>query len=139
LCAGRKIELDLSLLVQDEASAKRFATATAETCQNLTRLTLFDQLPRDLRSERAAGDALPDDEAAAGLLAALPARAAVGAGVLADRLAAARARAELDALRPQLLLVERGDLFHRLAREALDLAHELRPVALAVLDVRDLL
>src|SRR5205807_6577584 len=103
--------------------------------QNLTRPSLLEQLPCDLRRERPAGHALPDHEAAARLLAALPARAAVGAGVLADRLAAARARAELDALRPQLLLVERGDLFHRLAREALDLAHELRPVALPVLDV----
>src|SRR5207249_2640764 len=64
----------------------------------------------DLRRQRPRCDALPDHVPAAGLLTALPARTAEGARVLADRLAAARAGADLDPLRPELLLVERGDL-----------------------------
>src|SRR5206468_5876165 len=116
-----------------------FAVFGTEAGQDLTRPSLLEQLARDLGRQRPSGDALPDHEAAARLLAALPARAAVGARVLADRLAAARARAELDALRPQLLAVEGGDLLHRRAREALDLLHERRAVAGAVLDVGELL
>src|SRR5205085_6040404 len=136
---SRELELDLALAIQDETCTKRFAVSGTEAGQNLTRPSLLEQLPRDLGRDRPAGDPLPDHEAAAGLLAALPARAAVGAGVLADRLAAARARAQLDALGAQLLLVELGDLLHGLAREAGDLLHERGAVALAVLDVDELL
>src|SRR5205085_3292256 len=132
---SRELELDLALAIQDETRAKRFAVSGTEAGQNLTRPSLLKQLPRDLGRERPAGHALPDHEAAARLFAALPARAAVGARVLADRLAATRARAELDALGPELLTVESGDLLDRRAGEALDLLHELLAVAGAVLDV----
>src|SRR4051812_22904747 len=121
LCAGREVELDLPFVIQDEARPKRFAAAAPKTCQNLTCLALLDELPRDLGSERPARDALPDDEAAPRLLARLPARAPVGARVLADDLArlgaTARTRAELDPLGAELLLVERGDPFDRVLGE----------------------
>src|SRR5205085_11153033 len=134
---SRELELDLALAIQDETRAKRFAGFGTEAGQNLTRPSLLEQLPRDLGRDRPAGDPLPDHEAAARLLTALPARAPEGAGVLADRLAAAGARPELDPLRPELLLVERGDLLHRRAREALDLLHKGVAVAGAVLDVAE--
>src|SRR6266516_4702691 len=73
----REVELDLPLTVQDEARAKRFAGTRTEAGDDLLRPAFLDQLAGQLRREGAAGDALPDDEAAAGLLAALPARAAV--------------------------------------------------------------
>src|SRR5439155_2210900 len=82
---------------------------------------------------------LPDHEAAARLLPALPARAAVGARVLADDLTAARAGPDLDALRAELLLVERRDLLDGGPREALDLVHERGSIAVSVLDVRETL
>src|SRR5207248_6161946 len=131
----RELELDLPLVIQDESRAKRFAVPGTKARQDFPGPTLLEQLPGDLGRERARGDPLPDHKPAPGLLSALPARAAVGARVLADRQAAARARADLDALRTQLLLVERGDLLDGRAREALDLAHELRAVAAAMLDV----
>src|SRR6266550_9596113 len=97
-----EVELDFAVLVQDETRAKRFAGPRAKARDDLLGLSLFEQLARDLRGQRAAGDALPDHEAAARLLPALPARAAVGLRVLLDDLAglgaAARAQAELDAL-----------------------------------------
>ena len=133
----------LPFVVQDEPGPERFVVPGAETGQDFTRLALLEQLPRELRRERAAGDALPDDEAAAGLLAALPARAAVCARVLADDLArlgaAARAQPELDALRAELLLVERLDLLDDLLREVGDLVDERGAVARPVLDVGELL
>src|SRR5439155_1080260 len=95
-----------------------------------------------LGSDRAAGDPFPNHKTAAGLLAALPARAAVGARVLLDDLArlgtAARAWAELDPLGAELLLVERLDLADDLAGERLDLLHEASAVAAAVLDLGEL-
>src|ERR1700675_4491207 len=99
----RKVELDFPFLVQDEARAKRFAGTGPKAGDDLLRLPLLEELARDLGGQRATRDALPDDEAAAGLLPALPARAAVGLRVLLDDLAglgaAARAGPELDALR----------------------------------------
>src|SRR4029453_14279075 len=81
-------------------------------------------------------------EAATDLLAALPARAAVGLRILLDDLArhgsAARAGAELDPHGTQLLLVERSDLVDRLLRKVRDSLHEPLPVAAALLDVREL-
>src|SRR5436305_10420940 len=87
LSTRRKVEFDLPLFVQDEPCAERFAGARAEAGNHLVRATVLDQLARDLGGDRPPRDALPDHVAAAGLLAALPARAAVGAGVLLDDLA----------------------------------------------------
>src|SRR6478672_10844551 len=102
LRACRKVEFDLPFTVQDETRAERFAGLRAEAGKNLGRTSVFDQLACDLGCDRASRDSLPDHVAAAGLLAALPTRAAVGARVLLDDLArlgaAARAGAELDAL-----------------------------------------
>ena len=50
-------------------------------------LALLEELAGDLGGQGAAGDPLPDDEAAAGFLPGLPARAPVGAAVLLDDLA----------------------------------------------------
>src|SRR5205085_6751836 len=84
---------------------------------------------------------LPNHKATARLLPALPARAAVGLRVLADDLAglgpAARAGAQLGPLRPELLLVERGDLVDRFLGELGDSVHEVLAVTLAVLDLRE--
>src|SRR5207249_5273211 len=103
-------------LVQDEARAKRFAGTGPEAGDDLLRLPFLEQLAGDLGGERAARDALPDHEATAGFLAALPARAAVGLRVLLDDLAglgaAARAEPQLDALGAELLLVERRSEEH---------------------------
>src|SRR5207253_11207455 len=113
-----------------------------EPGNDVVRAAVFAQLPCDLGSDRPAGDALPDHVAAARLLAALPARAAVRARVLLDDLAglgaAARAGAELDALGAELLLVERGDPLDRLLGEVRDPLHEGPAVAVAVLDVAEL-
>src|SRR5204863_1402252 len=123
----------------DEAGAKRFAGTGPEPGDDLFGAALLEQLTGDLRGERAPGDALPDHETAARLLAALPARAAVGLRVLLDDLAglgtAARAGAELDSLRAELLLVQRGDLLDGRAGEALDVLDERAAVVLSVLDV----
>src|SRR2546430_4252350 len=73
----RKVKLDLPFTVQDEARAERFAGLRTEAGKHFGRTSIFDQLARDLRRDRAARDSLPDHVAAAGLLAALPARAAV--------------------------------------------------------------
>src|SRR6266699_6032789 len=137
----RKVKLDLPFTVQDEARAERFAGLRTEAGKHFGRTSIFDQLARDLRRDRAARDSLPDHVAAARLLAALPARAAVGARVLLDDLArlgaAARARAELDALGAELLLVEGGDLLDGLRRQVDDALDELLAVAAPVLDVRE--
>src|SRR5439155_18120581 len=110
---------------------------------DLLRLPFLEQLAGDLGGQRAACDALPDHEAAAGFLAALPARAAVGLRVLLDDLAglgaAARAQAELDALGAELLLVERGDLLDSGTGELFDVLDELAAVFVAVLDVGEAL
>src|SRR5712691_6980290 len=82
-----KVELDLPFTVQDEARAERFAGLRSEPGKYLGRAAVFDQLARDLGRDRAARDSLPDHVAAPGLLAALPACAAVGARVLLDDLA----------------------------------------------------
>src|SRR5262249_53423089 len=88
------------------------------------------------------GHPLPDDKAAARLLAALPARASVCLRVLLDDLAgfgsAARAETELDAFGAQLLFVQGGDLLDRLLGEIGDALHEGLPVAAAPLDVGEL-
>src|SRR5437660_7959663 len=114
LRADGELELDLVLIVQDEPRPKRFASTGAEAGQYLPGPTFLDQLSRNFRGQRTAGHSLPDDEPAARLLPALPARASVRLGVLADDLArhrpAPRAGAELGALGPELLLVEGGDL-----------------------------
>src|SRR4029450_11946698 len=78
-----------------------------------------------------------------GLLARLPARAAVGLRVLADDLArlgaAPRAEAELDALGAELLLVARLDRLDSRLGELLDALDEVVLRAFAVLDVAELL
>src|SRR5439155_25275279 len=101
--------------------------------------TFLDRLARNFRCKRTTCNPLPDHEAAAGLLPALPARAAVGLGVLPDDLAghgaAPGARAQLDPLRPELLFVQGRDLVDRLLGEVGDALHELPPVAAPVLDL----
>src|SRR5439155_26721530 len=82
LRAHGKLELDLVLVVQDEPRTKRFAVSGAEAREYFPGPTFLDQLPRNFRCERTACNSLPDHEAAADLLAALPSRAAVGLRVL---------------------------------------------------------
>src|SRR5262249_48753249 len=107
--------------------------------QYLTCPTLFKQLSRNFRRQSAPRDLLPDHEATPRLLAALPARAAVGPGILLDDLArlgpAARAGTELDPDRAELLLVERRDLLDDLVGEAGDVRHEGAAVGIPVLDL----
>src|SRR4051812_33934278 len=116
-----------------------FARTRLEARQYLTRPTLFKELARDFGGERPARDLLPDHKAAAGLLLALPARAAVGAGVLLDDLArlgaAARARAQLYPNGAELFLIQSSNLLDDLFGEPGDVGHELLPVARPVLDL----
>src|SRR5262249_8153990 len=139
LRAHGEFELDLVLVVQDEPRPKRFASTGAEAGQYLPGPTFLDELSRNFRRQRAARDPFPYHEAAPGLLAALPARAAVGLRVLPDDLArlgaAPRAEAELGPLGTELFLVQSGNLVDRLLREGGDALHEGLPVAVAVLDL----
>src|SRR5438093_210427 len=70
--AGQLLDL---VLVQVVLERERLELGRLEITPLLSTL---DELPRNFRCKRTTGDPFPDDEAAAGLLAALPARAAVG-------------------------------------------------------------
>src|SRR4029079_1779975 len=93
------------------------------------RLALPQQALHVVAADRVALLALPDREPAAGLLLALVRRAAEGGPVLADLAVAAGARA-------QRRLPQVTEVVDDLLGELGDVAHEPRPLVLAVLDRR---
>src|SRR6478672_1215975 len=111
--------------------AERAPAAPAKAGHRFLGVARADQLPRDRDAERLSRFRLPDDEAAAGVLAR-PAR--IPLAVLGDLASADRARAEL---RPRdAHIFERlVELVHGLVGKAGDVAHELLARVFAALDL----
>src|SRR4051812_7346977 len=135
LAGPRLVELDAPLAVlglqQRQTGAEGPAAAPLEAGDGLLRAPAGDELAGDGGGQLLAGLALPDDEAAAGVLAR-PAREALA--VLDDVVAADRARPEVRARDAHVL--ELGvELPDRRAGELGDVAHEPLARLVAVLDL----
>src|SRR4051794_40183285 len=135
LLGPRLVELHAPLalvgLLQRELGPERAPRAALEARDLLLGEAALDELARDRRAEVLARLRLPDDEAAARILAR-PARVALA--VLDDVVPADRARAEVRARDAHVL--ELGvELVHGRVGEARDVAHELPAGLAAVLDV----
>src|SRR5436305_5035177 len=128
------VELDapLALLVlhEGELRAEVPAGAALEAGHGLERAATGDQLARHRDRQLLARLALPDHEAAAGIV---PAPAGIALAVLVDVAPAHRARTEVGPRDAHVLElgVELGD---RLGGELLDVAHELLARVVALLD-----
>src|SRR5262249_13975325 len=126
---GRHIEDDLPVGVEQQPGAERPPGLAPEAGQDLVGAPVLQELARLLGGDGAAGELLPDDEAAAGLGGALPAGAAVGPAVLPDDVAglrpAAGAESQLDPLRAEVAGLQVADLLHGAAGEVGDALHEL--------------
>ena len=122
--------LALLALLQRKLRTERPPAAALEARHRLGRAARRDELARDDERQRLAGLRLPDDEAAAGILAR-PAGEALA--VLDDVVAADGARTEVRA-RDAHVLQFRVELGDRGLREALDVGHEALARLLAALD-----
>src|SRR5262249_53214281 len=122
----------LGALLQREPRPERPSRSPLEAGHRRRREALLDQLTRRGGGQLLAGLRLPDDEAAAGILAR-PARVALA--VLDDVAPADRARPEVRP-RDADVLERRVEDADRLAGELGDVLHELLAALLALLDRR---